>query len=344
MKKSHRLAASIGIVAVLVTPGISAFASEDPATYVMNALEAVSRAEKNSYSDVLSNRSLGMGVKRQDVAVRFDDGEIQVEVPWDARDGVSLQSSLGLITVGLPFASQAKRASLVNDGLAAFDNMNGTYTAPVIKADGSVAITSVIRSVDSPNRFEYQFDLPKGVRLVLDSSTGAVNAIDAKGRWVAGVATPWARDSRGADVPTRFELNGNSLIQVVDAQSNSFAYPIVADPWLSLSLIQRATWSKSLWVWSPTLMVYPTDYGRYFASSLAVGAAWAETLDKGLQSGYPNPNSASMKVQFDCHYIFVRVRNVNKASWNLDSKLPSTDLLTEANYGCNYPVGDTVFG
>jgi hypothetical protein len=32
MKKAHRLAASIGIVAVLVTPGISAFASEDSTT------------------------------------------------------------------------------------------------------------------------------------------------------------------------------------------------------------------------------------------------------------------------------------------------------------------------
>jgi hypothetical protein len=149
----------------------------------MNALQSVSRAEKNSYSDVLSNRSLGMGVKRQDVAVRFDDGAVQVEVPWDARDGVSLQSSLGSISVGLPFAS-----------------------------------------------------------------------------------------------------------------------------------------------------------------NLALSDAWAETLDKGAQSGYPNANTPSMKVQFDCHYIFVRVRNVNKASWNLDTKLPVTDLLTSANYGCNYPVGDTVFG
>ena len=344
MKKSHRLAASIGIVAVLVTPGISAFASEDPTTYVMNALQAVSRAEKNSYSDVLSNRSLGMGVKPQDVAVRFDDGEVQVEVPWDARDGVSLQSSSGLISVGLPFASQAKRASIVDDGLAVFDNLNGTYTAPVIKADGSVAITSVIRSVDSANRFEYRFALPKGVRLVLDNSTGAVNAIDGKGRWVAGVATPWARDSRGADVPTRFELNGISLIQVVDTRANSFAYPIVADPWLGWSLIEKATWSRNLWVWSPTLMVYPTTFGRYFSSNFAVSAAWAETLDKGLESGFPNANTPSMKVQFDCHYIFVRVRNRDKSSWNLDTKLPPTDLFTEANYGCNYPVGDTVFG
>jgi hypothetical protein len=344
MKKTHRLAASIGIVAVLVTPGISAFASEDTTTFVMNALQSVSRAEKNSYSDVLANRSSGTGVKRQDVAVRFDNGAVQVEVPWHALDGVSLQSSFGSISIGLPFASQAKRASLIDEGLAVFDNLNGTFTAPVIKADGSVAITSVIKGADAANRLEYRFGLPKGVRLLLDSSSGAVNAVDGQGRWVAGVAAPWARDSRGADVPTHFEVKGNSLIQVVDTRSNAFVYPIVADPWFGISLIDKATWARNLWAWSPTLMVYPTAFGRYFASNLAVSAAWAETLDKGVQNGFPNANTPSMKVQFDCHFIFVRVRNVNKSSWNLDSKLPVTDLLTAANYGCNYPVGDTVFG
>ncbi len=344
MKKTFRLAASIGISALLATSSLSAFASDGSKSYVMDALETVSAREMNSVANVLLNRSLGKLVEDKDVAVRFDDGAIRVEVPWDARDGISIQAASGSISVELPFASKARQAEKITDGLVAFDNLNGTFTAPVVKTDGSVAITSIIKSADAANRFEYRFGLPKGVKLVLDSTTGAVDAVDGQGRWVAGVAAPWARDSRGADVPTHFEVKGNSLIQVVNTRSKSFAYPIVADPWLGMSVIQRATWSRSLWIWSPTLMVYPTEFGRYYASTLAVSAAWAETLDKGLQSGYPSANTPTMKVQFDCHYIFVRVRNVNKTSWNLDSKLPATDLFTEANYGCNYPVGDAVFG
>lgn len=344
MKKTIRVAASFGLVALLATSGLSAYASDSSKAYVLNALEDVSRAGSDSYSDVLSNRSVGSLVNSKNVAVRFNDGTTSIEVPWEARDGISIQSTSGSISVELPFASSAVRAEKLADGLVAFDNLNGTFTVPVVKADGSVAVTSILKSADSANRFEYRFGLPKGVRLVLDSVSGAVDAIDGQGRWFAGVAKPWARDSRGADVPTHFELKGNVLIQSVDSHSKNFSYPIVADPWLGLNLIQRTTWAKSLWVWSPTLKVYPTDYGRYFASSLAVGAAWSETLEKTEQGGYPNANTPSMKVQFDCHYIFVRVRNANKSSWNLDTKLPATDLLTEANYGCNYPVGDTVFG
>ena len=344
MKTTIRLAASIGLAAVLATSSLSAFASGDSNTYVLNALQAVSGLENNTIADVLSNRSLGLGSDDKNTSVRFDNGATQVEIPFDARDGISMHSSKGYFTLELPFASRAMRAEKLADGLVVFDNLNGTYTAPVVKTDGSIAITNVLTSVNAANTFEYRFGLPKGVRLVLDASTGAVDAVDAKGAWVAGVATPWARDARGADVPTRFELNGNSLTQVVATRSNAFAYPIVADPWFGMSLIQKTTWSKSLWAWSPTLMVFPTEYGRYYASNLAVSAGWVETIDKGLQSGFPNPNSASMKVQFDCHFIFVRYRDRDKQSWNLDSKLPVTDLITEANYGCNYPVGDTVFG
>jgi hypothetical protein len=344
MKKTHRLVASTGIVAVLLTPNLSAIASENPANYIMNALSSVSAPQDKSAPELLSNRSLGLALDSSHVAARFDDGTTRIEVPWDAREGISVKSPSGQIFVGLPFASRAKRATPVADGLVAFDNLNGTYTVPVVKTDGSVAITSIIKSANSANSFKYRFNLPKGVKLILDSSTGAVDAVDDKGNWIAGIAKPWAIDARGADVPTRFEVSGNSLVQMVDTKSNAFAYPIVADPWLGFSLIQRATWSRTLWSWSPTLMVYPTEYGRYYASTFAVSAGWAETIDKGLQSGFPNPNSASMKVQFDCHFIFVRYRNRDKTSWNLDSKLPATDLTTEANYGCNYPVGDAVFG
>jgi hypothetical protein len=344
MKKVHRIVASTGIATVLLTPNLSAIASENPTNYVVHALSSVSAPHDILAPELLSNRGFGIANESSQVAVRFDDGATRIEVPWEARDGISVHSPSGQISVGLPFASSAKRAVLVADGLVAYDNLNGTYTVPVVKTDGSVAITSIMRSVDSANSFQYRFSMPNGVKLVLDSSTGAVDVVDDKGRWIAGIAKPWAKDARGADVPTRFEVKGHFLVQIVDTKSNAFAYPIVADPWLGFSLIQRATWSRTLWSWSPTLMVYPTEYGRYYASTLAVSAGWVETIDKGLQAGFPNPNSASMKVQFDCHFIFVRYRNRDKTSWNLDSKLPVTDLTTEANYGCNYPVGDTVFG
>ncbi|MFE7196542.1 hypothetical protein [Microbacterium oxydans] len=52
---------------------------------------------------------------------------------------------------------------------------------------------------------------------------------DETGEVLGSFAAPWAKDSAGKDVPTRYELNGQTLTQVVDHDSSS-TYPVVADP------------------------------------------------------------------------------------------------------------------
>ncbi len=39
----------------------------------------------------------------------------------------------------------------------------------------------------------------------------------------------WAKDANGAPVPTRYEIEGNTLVQVVDFTADT-AFPVVADP------------------------------------------------------------------------------------------------------------------
>ncbi|NLC98978.1 MAG: hypothetical protein GX678_07865 [Actinomycetales bacterium] len=46
---------------------------------------------------------------------------------------------------------------------------------------------------------------------------------------VAEIETPWAVDANGEPVETRFELDGNTLTQVIETNNNT-AFPVVADP------------------------------------------------------------------------------------------------------------------
>jgi hypothetical protein len=344
MKINRRIIAVTSVVALIGGLSIPAAAAEQQPANLFAALQAVSQMGVGASQRPLEGRASKTALVVGNEGLNFDDGSTRISVASSAKEGIQIQSKKGDFTIGLPFASDASGGFSIDDGLMAFDNGNGSYTVPVIKADGSLAITSIISSSASENQFTYRFTLPKGSRMVQDSRTGSVDVLSAGGQWLGGVAAPWAKDARGADVPTHFSVRGSNLIQVVDSTSKNFAFPIVADPWFGVNLIQKTVWASNLWKWSPTLMVYPTDYGRYYASTLAVAAAWAETLDKTSRVGYPNPDTETMQVQFNCHYIFVRVRESTKSSWNLDSKLPSTDLLTEANYGCNYPVGDPALG
>lgn len=111
----------------------------------------------------------------------------------------------------------------------------------------------------------------------------------------------WARDAAGRSVPTRYEINGNVLTQIVDRRAGDFAYPIVADPswsdiWNAIraggeKVASAARWlgSSAGWVvgkaWSGITTAAPKGYraGKFVLKKAgplglvlcATGAGWA---------------------------------------------------------------------
>jgi hypothetical protein len=55
--------------------------------------------------------------------------------------------------------------------------------------------------------------------------------LDANGDGVASISAPWSKDHEGHWVPTRYRVQGQTLVQEVD---HSGSYPAVADPLISL--------------------------------------------------------------------------------------------------------------
>lgn len=130
------------------------------------------------------------------------------------------------------------KIDLPGKGKGAVDNDDLTvvYDAPI--ADTSVAAqptedgARVIISIDSPAAPE-RFDFPVSGdvdRLILDETDGSVFAFDADNEPVGYFETPWAVDANGTAVPTRFEVDGLTLTQVVEHRGGDFQYGIVADP------------------------------------------------------------------------------------------------------------------
>ena len=152
---------------------------------------------------------------------------------------------------------------------------------------------------------------------------GSVSLIGAGGKWLGGIATPWAKDANGKSVPTSYSIDGNKLTQHVSFDSTT-AFPVVADPWWAGNLIDHTEWAD-LWEWSPTLKVYPTAWGRTAGIGFRY-AAWQETLDETERNGHPNPDTSSMKNQFYCHWDAVRLRSPRKRVGILIPKFPIKDI------------------
>ena len=161
-----------------------------------------------------------------------------VELSADPVDGVSLTTGTDeQLEVGLPFASEADTAAVI-DGTVVYDNNNGSTTTPLVLADGSVQILTTIADASAPSSYAYEF--PSDVALI-STGDGGIDVVGTDGGVVQHVEAPWAYDANGSPVETRYIVAGNTLIQEVP-HGQGVVYPVVADPKFT-----QTWWNKTLY-------------------------------------------------------------------------------------------------
>lgn len=131
------------------------------------------------------------------------------------------------------------------DGKRVFQAADRTHSVVAEPVTDGARGLAVINNTAAPSRYSFKFDLPPGGSLVpLDDGSVAVQvAADGAALQVGQIAPAWARDATGKRVPTRYEVSGSTLTQVVEHQGAS--YPVVADPKLTYG---RGVY-LNLWGW-----------------------------------------------------------------------------------------------
>lgn len=95
----------------------------------------------------------------------------------------------------------------------------------------------VIGSADAATEYRFERAVPEGYSASVQPD-GSVLFVDAQGDEAGGIAVPWAFDANGSEVPTRFRLDGDALVQTVDHSGAD--YPVTADPAWLLPLVAVA--------------------------------------------------------------------------------------------------------
>ncbi|MFF4283288.1 hypothetical protein ACFY0Z_31470 [Streptomyces kronopolitis] len=130
--------------------------------------------------------------------------------------------------------------------------------AAVQSVQDGVRMMTVIKGPDAPKDTRYTLNLPAGTHLEeaspsydADSArpeddsdvpmTGYV-IVGADDAVLGEIEAPWAKDANGKSVPTHYTLDGNQLTQTVDHAGA--AYPVVADPTVSLGWWIYVRWSR----------------------------------------------------------------------------------------------------
>lgn len=328
MRASRRLSATVLVCSLSAGLALAAApAAADERDPILDALVGVTESGRDMESpnlQVLDGLAASTGSGAVGEAARVEHEDVTIVVPDNPADGIVVSSDAGAVTIGLPFASEASDAVQVTDAVVAYDNGNGTTTAPALKEDGSVQITTVIEDEHAPTAYEYQLDIPTGATAELVDGTVAIRGAD--GALIAGIAPAWATDASGAAVPTHYVLEGAALTQVIE-HSPEHQYPVVGDPWMGKALLSSA------WV------TYHTGYYRVNAEATSWGRSnfglavhadhVAELKTKlGSHSWRVDANSGTIRDQFLCH---VWGNAFEPGTYNLESNRQAQHWLTQFN-------------
>ena len=126
---------------------------------------------------------------------------------------------------------------------------------------GTQSLISIVGE-QAPKQYRFSLDLPEGFS-TKSSADGSISITTSTGETLGNVEKPWAYDATGAAVPTKFSIEGSTLVQTVE-HTSSTVYPVVADPSIQ-------------WVPWPVLAVSGIEIKMFSSIAVAIGAggAWA---------------------------------------------------------------------
>ncbi len=222
--KSHLLAAATTIFA-LALPGValandrgdSAPLSPDAAIAALTAAGA-------------TTDGLPTGTPDQNSASVTENSGTIVDIPKDPHNGVTISSSSGDVTLGIPDAAGVDRGVRTKDAVLFTNPGTGVTMAAQALDDGAARMNFEIPDSNAPHDYPVTISLPDGAHPMLQDD-GSIDFIDASGHSLGkGFKAPTAKDANGNPLPTWFKVDGDQVIQHINFDAST-AFPIVADHW-----------------------------------------------------------------------------------------------------------------
>jgi len=211
-----------------------------------NAAEPESSQIAAVIQDVAPDQGTVVSGQSDGNVVAFNDGKSMIQVPVDSSKPITVRGQ----TDGEPQAFEAHLpkeigvgdGSVAPDGTIVYGNEIGAVDAAVQVLDnGSVRVQTILQNATAPDSYTYTFG---------DQSTlavgpeGEIAVLNTDGSF-AMIGDAWARDAKGNEVASHYEVRGNDLIQHIDISADT-QFPVVADPnWAWFNAAYGVKWNRS---------------------------------------------------------------------------------------------------
>lgn len=194
----------------------------------------------------LSQQAVDGTREATDLSLREADGKYSPRRPVVPVDvGKRYGAGFALPSVGLrviPVGGASDTTGEVVGGSVFFPNADRDTDVVVRPVPTGVETFAQLRSAESPERFEYQFDLPEGAVLRPAEPSQAGAEIVKDGEVIARVGRATATDSDGLPVEVEQEVSSKSLVVSVRHRNAELRYPLLLDPQITDSYLTDSAW------------------------------------------------------------------------------------------------------
>ena len=169
------------------------------------------------------------------VDVAPGESGVAVMVPVEADEAVHIETAGASVSFEQPHSPAGGEVVVSDHGTVSYLNDDAPFNThlqvvaspdPSLLSQGARSLIE-IESIHAPREYVYPVDAGEGVVLTVQPDGGVLGT---RGEHVVLVVpAPWARDAAGAVVPTRYEVRGTDLVQIVDF-TPAHTFPIIADP------------------------------------------------------------------------------------------------------------------
>jgi DNA-binding beta-propeller fold protein YncE len=158
---------------------------------------------------------------------------VGVLIPQKLSQGVALpEAGVSLTPVSSEGVPLGGAEGLVDGSSVLYANTQTDSDTAVKPTTNGVEASTILRSINSPDRLYFRVGLPPGASLVQAHDAGGDGQVRVMsgGREVVQVRPPSARDAEGTSVPVSMSIRGDLLTLSVAAGTGEYRRPIMVDP------------------------------------------------------------------------------------------------------------------
>ncbi len=219
-----------------VGSGTVAFATEGIA--INNRSEQIA----NDIENITGVDGINQNIKQTKNSFLVKGENNDISIPKDVNNSICIKGSNSPdVEMTLPDEILDSEGVVTDGGTIVFNSESNASVSvqPLVENfDGNMfdGIRSVItiENEKAPREYTFGYKLEQGHKLISakeysGENTEEIYIVDSDNNIIAVIDSAWAKDNKGKDVKTYYQIEGNKLIQRVEFDENT-AFPVIADP------------------------------------------------------------------------------------------------------------------